>query len=332
MASRINVLILQFASIGDVVLTSPVVRCLKQQLPNATIHFCTRQAYAPIIAYNPYITERYYLQDSLYALIRQLRLQRFDYVIDLQNTFATRLIKAALGSRSYSVDKQSFRKWLYVGWKINALPDQHIVDRYMAAVLPLGIENDGRGLDYFIPYKDEVEASWLPETHQNDYVAYAIGGKHMTCRLPLLRMIELCLKINYPIVLLGDKEDRQVGDEIVRAIGHKQIYNACGLFNLNQSASFLQRARVVFSHDTGLMHIAAALRKKVYSIWGSTTPQFGFYPYKTAHVRLETPGLGCRPCSATGLGNCPMKHFKCMNDLPFDFDVKELRTKKKNFE
>ncbi|MFD2933259.1 glycosyltransferase family 9 protein [Spirosoma flavum] len=331
MARPVKVLILQFASIGDVVLTSPVVRCLKQQLPNADVHFCTKRDYQPIIAHNPHIAERHYLDGSLVALIRQLRAQQFDYVIDLQNTFVTDLIKTALGTRSYSVEKQSLRQWLYVRWKVNALPDHHIVDRYLATVQPLGIEDDGRGLDYFIPYKDDIETNWLPATHQNDFVAYAIGGRHMTRRLPVLRMIELCLKINYPIVLLGDKDDRKAGEEIVQALGSKQIYNACGHFNLNQSASLLQQARLVFSHDTGLMHIAAAFRKKIYSIWGSTTPQFGFYPYKTAHVRLETSGLGCRPCSSTGTDNCPMKHFNCMNSLPFDFDIKELRTKKKNF-
>ncbi|QDK80564.1 glycosyltransferase family 9 protein [Spirosoma sp. KCTC 42546] len=331
MARPVKILVLQFASIGDVVLTTPVVRCLTQQIPNSVIHFCTERPYQSIVEYSPFITQAHFIDQSLYKLIRELRAEQFDYVIDLQNTFLTSLIKAALGSRSYSIEKQSFREWLYVRWKVNAMPDQHIVDRYMATVLPLGVENDGLGLDYFIPYKDEVEIDWLPETHQHGFVAYAIGGQSLTRRLPVLRMIELCLKINYPVILLGDKADRKVGDELMKAIGERQIYNACGLYNLNQSASLLQRARVVFSHDTGLMHIAAAFRKKVYSIWGSTTPRFGFYPYKTPHVRLETPGLGCRPCSATNADNCPMKHFKCMNNLPFDFEVKELRTKK-NFE
>lgn len=328
MTRPVKILILQFSSIGDVVLTSPVVRCLKRQLAQADLHFCTRQPYRAIIDYNPYLTGQHYFDGNLYALIRELRAEQFDYIVDLQNTFLTSLIKAAVGCRSFSVEKQTFRQWLYVRWKINAMTEQHIVDRYMATVLPLGIENDGRGLDYFIPYKDEVEIDWLPETHQHDFVAYAIGGQSPTCKLPVLRMIELCLKINYPIVLLGDKADRKIGDQIVKAIGDRQIYNACGHYNLNQSASLIQRARVVFSHDTGLMHIAAAFRKKVYSIWGSTTPQFGFYPYKTPHVRLETLGLGCRPCTTGSSGNCPMKHFKCMNNLSFDFEVKELRTKK----
>ncbi|MBD2755490.1 glycosyltransferase family 9 protein [Spirosoma validum] len=332
MAPPVKILVLQFASIGNVVLTTPVVRCLKKQLPNVEVHYCTKDAYRSIIAYNPHIAKSHYLTGSVYTLIRQLRAERFDYVIDLQNNVATNVIKLALGARSYSIERQSVRQWLYVRWKVNALPDQHIVDRYMATVQSLGVENDGRGLDYFIPYKDEVELDWLPLTHQPNFVAYAIGGQSLTRRLPVRRMIELCRKINYPIVLLGDKADRKAGEEIVRAIGGKQIYNACGHFNLNQSASLLQRARVVFSHDTGLMHIAAAFGKKVYSIWGSTTPQFGFYPYKTPHTRLENSGLGCRPCSATGPDNCPMKHFKCMNNLSFDFDVKELRTRKKNFE
>lgn len=332
MTAPAKILVLRFASIGDIVLTTPVVRCLKQQLPGTELHFCTKRAYASIVENNPYIDKAYYSDGNLYQLIRQLRAERYDYVIDLHNTFTTDLIKTALGVRSGSVDTFSFRKWLYVRWKINILPIEHVVDRYMATVRSLGVENDDQGLDYFVPYKDHVETDWLPRTHQHDFVAYAIGGQQATRRLPIARMIELCRKINYPIVLLGDKADRRAGDEVVRVLGDQLIYNACGQFNLNQSASLLQRARVVFSHDTGLMHIAAAFRKKVYSIWGSTTPQFGQYPYKTPYVRLEKTGLPCRPCSLSGSGNCPMKHFRCMNDLSFDFDVKELRQKKKNFE
>ncbi|WP_420148657.1 glycosyltransferase family 9 protein [Spirosoma sp.] len=331
MASPVKVLVLQFTSIGDVVLTTPVVRCLKKQFPEAEIHYCTKIAYQSVVTFNPYLTKQHYLDSSLYQLIQQLRTEQFDYVIDLQNSFTTSLVRLALGTRSYSLEKQSLRQWLYVRWKVNALPDQHIVDRYMAVVQPLGIENDGRGLDYFIPYKDEVEQDWLPATHQHDFVAYAIGGQSLTRRLPVRRMIELCRKINYPIVLLGDATDRKAGEAIVKALGERQVFNACGLFNLNQSASLVQRARVVFSHDTGLMHVASAFRKKVYAIWGSTTPQFGFYPYKTPYVRLETPGLGCRPCSAANGAACPLKHFKCMNDISFNFEIRELRPKKKNF-
>ncbi|GAB3567450.1 glycosyltransferase family 9 protein [Spirosoma luteolum] len=330
MASPVKILVLRFSSIGDIVLTTPVVRCLKQQLPGAEVHFCTKRSYQTLVEHNPYIDKVHYLDGGLADLLKQLRPERFDYIIDLHNNLRTRMIKLGLmGVRSYSFDKLNLRKFMYVRWKVNAMPDVHIVDRYLATVRPLGVLNDERGLDYFIPYKDQIETDWLPASHQRDYIAYAIGGQHATKKLPVPRMIELCRKIDYPIVLLGGREDREAGDAIAQALGTGLIYNACGQYNLNQSAALLQRARLVFSHDTGLMHIAAALKKKVYSIWGNTTPQLGMYPYKTAFEVLEKKGLACRPCSKIGFDACPLKHFRCMNELAFDFDLRELRARKK---
>ncbi len=329
MSATVKILVLRFSSIGDIVLTTPVVRCLKEQVPGAEIHYCTKRAYQSLIEYNPYLDKRFYLEkDGLSTLIRQLRAERYDYVVDLHNNLRTSLIKLALGVPSLSFDKLNWQKWVLVRLKINVLPNVHLVDRYMDAIQPLGVENDGKGLDYFIPYRDQVEDDWLPDTHQRGFVAYAIGGQHATKKLPLPRMIELCRKINHPIVLLGGKEDVEAAEAIEKALGKQLIYNACGKYNLNQSASLLQRARVVFSHDTGLMHIAAALKKKVYSIWGNTTPYFGMYPYKTAFLILENNHLNCRPCSKIGHDRCPLGHFRCMNDLSFDFEIKELKQKK----
>ncbi|WP_232326017.1 glycosyltransferase family 9 protein [Spirosoma montaniterrae] len=327
-----KLLILQMSSIGNIVLSTPVVRCLKKQLPGAVVHFCTKPDHAPIVDSNPYIDKVHYQAGSLYRLIRQLRAEQFDCVIDLQNNFTTALIRKALGVQSYSVDNLGFRKWLYVRWKVNLMPSQHVVDRYLEALQPLGVKNDDFGLDYFIPYKDQVETDWLPPTHRDHYIAFAIGGRHATNRLPIERLVELCSKINHPIVLLGDKRDRVIGEQVEKQVGTKAIYNACGLFNLNQSASIIQGAWVVFSHDTGLMQIAAAFRKKVFSIWGSTTPNFGETPYKTSYLRLEKSGLSCRPCSLTGSGKCPKGHFRCMNELPFKFEEQQSRQQKENLD
>ena len=317
-------LILRFSSIGDIVLTTPVVRCLKQQVPGAEVHYATKRSFATLLENNPYIDGWHYLDDSLTTLVAQLRAEQFDYIIDLHNNLRTRLIRIQLGVKTYAFEKLNWQKWLLVTLKINTLPSVHIVDRYLATVQLMGVKNDEKGLDYFIPYKDQVEPNWLPPTHQTGYVAYAIGGQHATKKLPVSRMIELCRKINYPVVLLGGKEDQAAGGAIETALGNELIYNACGQYNLNQSASLLQGARVVFSHDTGLMHMAAALKKKVYSIWGNTTPAFGMYPYKTASVTLENNALDCRPCSKIGYAKCPRGHFRCMNDLSFDFEITEL--------
>jgi len=331
-----KILVLRFSSIGDIVLTSPVVRVLKTQLDNAQVHYAIKKQYHSIVADNPYVDKVHVLENDLNKLIDELKKEKFDYLIDLHNNLRTRIVKIKLGVKAYSFKKLNIEKWLLVNLKINKLPNVHIVDRYLETAKPLGIKNDALGLDYFIPEKDEVPMEWLPATHRSGYVAYAIGAQHETKKLPLQRMIELCDKINKPIVLLGGKEDQENGEKIksffernegsknfekgLEELGKKtMIYNACGLYNLNQSASLLKSARYVFAHDTGLMHIAAALKKEVFSIWGSTIPAFGMYPYRTKFTIFENSKLDCRPCSKIGFDKCPKGHFKCMKEMVFDF-------------
>lgn len=324
MNKPVKFLILRFSSIGDIVLTTPVVRCLKQQYPNAEIHYLTKKKFGFLLEDNPYIDKTWLLDGSLNAMIKALRAENFDYIIDLHTNLRTLHIKLALFKRSFSFKKLNVQKWLQTQFKINYLPDIHIVDRYLDTVKPLNIINDDLGLDYFIPYKDKVERDWIPETHRKKFAAYAIGGQHTTKKLPVPRMIELCRKINFPIILLGGKEDFEAGEEIVRALGDQLVFNGCGKYNFNQSASLVEQSMIVFSHDTGLMHVASAFKKKVYSIWGNTVPAFGMYPYKTAFEVIENNNLDCRPCSKIGFKACPKKHFNCMNQLSFDFDIKEL--------
>jgi len=333
-----KVLVIRFSSIGDIVLTTPVVRNLKTQLNDAEVHYCTKIQFKSIVENNPYIDKAHYLEDSLGDLIKQLKKEQFDYVVDLHKNLRTSIIKFRLGARSNSFDKLNRQKWLMVNLKINQLPNRHIVDRYMDTVIPLGVKMDNLGLDYFIPEKDEVPKDWLPETHRKEYVAYAIGAQHNTKKLPLKRMIELCDKINKPIVLLGGKGDSAQAEQIEKYFAKTEksepmeegltklnkktiIYNACGKFNLNQSASLVKQATYVFSHDTGLMHIAAAFKKEVFSIWGNTIPSFGMYPYRTKFTVLENNKLDCRPCSKIGHQKCPKGHFKCMNEIIFDFYI-----------
>lgn len=333
-----KILILRFSSIGDIVLTSPVVRVLKTELEEAEIHYCTKKNFRFLVESNPYIDKVHVLEKSLPEVIKKLRAEKYDYIIDLHHNIRTLRLKLALGVQSYSFNKLNWQKWLSVNFKINRLPNRHIVDRYIDTVRPLGVKGDQLGLDYFIPEKDEVDLEWLPETHRKGYVAYAIGAQLATKKLPVQRMIELCDKINKPVILLGGKEDVAAGEEIARffektersrpyeesleELGKRTvIFNACGKFNFNQSASLVRQAKAVFSHDTGLMHVAAAFGKTVYSIWGNTIPSFGMYPYRTRFVVFENNKIKCRPCSKIGFDKCPLGHFKCMNDIVFDFYI-----------
>ena len=304
-------LLLRFSSIGDIVLTTPVIRCIKTQYPDAEVHFATKKQFKVLVENNPYIDNSHLLEKALNSFIKTLQSEDCDYIIDLHNNLRTSIIKLRLGKKSFSFDKLNFKKWLLVNLKINQMPDMHIVDRYLETVKSLGIKNDLKGLDYFIPEKDQVRIN-------ESYVAFAIGGQHFTKKLPTNRIIEVCQKINGKIMLLGGKEDSQAADEIEKVLGDK-IINACGKYNLNQSASLVQQAEYVITHDTGLMHIASALKKKVISIWGNTVPEFGMYPYLTEFKIIENKEISCRPCSKIGYNKCPKGHFKCMNELNLDF-------------
>lgn len=318
-----KVLILRFSSIGDIVLTTPVIRALKKQVPQAQVHFATKRQFQAVVAANPYLDKIHYLDAGLGELVQELRREKFDFVVDLHHNLRSRLIRFQLGVPGKSFDKLNFRKWLLVNLKWGSMPDVHIVDRYLAAARPLGVVSDGEGLDYFIPAGEEVAMSDLPLPFRQGYAAFAIGAQHATKRLPVYKMIELCEKVKRPIVLLGGKEDRAAGEQIAAhfsrpGAGHQDcIYNACGQYSLNGSASLVRQAEIVFTHDTGLMHVAAAFQKKIVSIWGNTIPAFGMYPYKTAFSVLERPGLSCRPCSKIGYPECPQGHFKCMREIDF---------------
>lgn len=314
-----KLLIIRFSSIGDIVLTTPVVRCLKKRFPSAEIHYVTRKIFSAAIEHNPYIDKLHLLDEKLNNLIEELKKEDYDYIIDLHHNLRSARIKWALKKPSSSFPKLNIEKWFYVRFKWNRMPNVHIVDRYMETVKPLGVTADGSGLDYFIPEKDQVDITRLPFQH---YVGLVIGAAHATKRLPFHKLSELITCLDYPIVLLGGKEDLALAKQLV-AIAPDRIYNACGIYNLNQSASLVQQAKMILTHDTGLMHIAAAFQKPILSIWGNTVADFGMYPYlMTADkidIRAEVNHLSCRPCSKIGFSTCPKGHFKCMEkqDIPF---------------
>lgn len=319
MGNKVKILIIRFSSIGDVVLTTPVVRCLKEQLEgDVEIHYLIKEQYKAIVSNNPTIFKVHTIKKSTNEIIKNLEKEQFDYVIDLHKNLRSKRVVKRLKALSFSFDKVNFQKFLLTTFKINKLPKVHIVDRYFEAVKALGIKNDNKGLDYFIPADDELHLTALPISHQNGYVAFAIGAQHSTKRLPTSKISSICKKINQPIVLLGGKEDAETAIQIQKEVG-ELVYNACGIYNLNQSASLVKQAKKLITHDTGLMHIGAALGTQIISVWGNTVPDFGMYPYYPTHPEkftiVENKNISCRPCSKIGYDKCPKKHFKCMNEL-----------------
>jgi ADP-heptose:LPS heptosyltransferase len=312
-----KVLILRFSAIGDIILTSPVVRCLKKKFPAAEIHYATKPAFAALLQHNPLIDKVHLLDASLGDLIKRLRSEQFDCIIDLHNNLRTWFIKAGMGIKAYSLNKHNLDKILLTNFKVDRFPHTHISQRMLAVCMPLGVEDDGQGLDYFIPPADEVDLINLPEGFQNGYIGWGIGASMNTKKLPVAKIVEVLKQFSKPVVLLGGREDTADGEAILQALPGKAIYNACGKYSLNQSASLVRQAGLILSNDTSIMHIGAAFKKKVISFWGNTTPRFGMSPYygnlNIPQKVFEVQGLSCHPCSRLGYDKCPKGHFKCMN-------------------
>jgi len=307
-------LIIRFSSIGDIVLTSPVIRLLKMQTDGAEVHYLTKQKYRCLLEANPYIDRIYSFSKKLDEILPVLKSEKYDYIIDLHRNIRSSMVKMVLKRKSFSFRKLDFRKWILVNFKIDRLPDIHIVDRYIETLKNFGIKNDGKGLDYFIPENEKFNLDELPADFREGYICIVLGGTYFTKRLPPQKYFSLVANQQYNFVLLGGLTEKEMADSIMSVAG-KNVADLCGKLGINQSASVVGQARLVIANDTGLMHIAAALRKKILSVWGNTVPQFGMYPYLPGEgsEMLEVKGLKCRPCSKLGKHKCPEKHFNCMN-------------------
>ena len=329
-----KVLIIRFSSIGDIVLTTPVIRCLKQQVKDVEVHYLTKATYVALLTGNPYIDKFHFLGEDLDAITEELKKEKFDCVIDLHHNLRTMRVKKALNVKSHSFSKLNLQKWLLTNLKIHMMPDKSIVERYFETVSSLGVTNDGKGLDYFLPENKKLSNNDIPMSHWGGYVGCVIGGSYNTKKLPVDQWKKFCELVPYPVVLLGGPEDGGDG-QVIAAQDPIKIYNSCGKFDLNESAELVKIARVIVSNDTGLMHVAAAFQKPIISLWGNTSPEMGMFPYygfnnlkervAPKSVIMEMDKLSCHPCSKLGYNRCPKKHFKCMNDLDMSFAVEQVK-------
>jgi len=310
-----KILVIRFSSMGDIIYTTPVVRCLKTQLPNAEVHFLTKSAFKYIYDSNPYVDKLLLLKPALSETIAEIKAEGYDHIIDLHNNLRTAIIKLRTGIKSSSYKKQPVRKWLSLKFGLKLIEPIHLVERYLKAVKFLGVANDGKPIDYYIKAQHDIE-KLLPATHRQNYIAFVIGATHFTKRMPNEKIISICRQIERPIVLLGGNDVKENGNEIALATG-SNVYNACGITSLDESVFIVSKAARVLGFDTGLTHIDEAFNNPIGSIWGGTVPELlGVQPYMVKDAEVIGIELYCRPCSKFGLEKCPLGHFKCMKDIP----------------
>ena len=311
-----RLLFIRFSSIGDIVLTTPAIRCAKNQIPGVEIHFLTKLSMKDLVIGNPHIDVCHFFDENINETISALKEIHFDYIIDLHHNIRTWKIKRALGVPVFAYKKLSLEKWLYAKLKLNFLPATHICDRYIDTLSHFKVTNDGKGVDFYYPKEYSFNVSNLPTSHQAGFIAFVIGASYFNKKMPATKWIELAFQLNMPIILIGGKEDTSTAQIIASAVPHL-IYNAVGKYSLNESASIIERAAVVVSHDTGFLHIATAFKKPTITLWGATSPalQFEAYYPKEANIpyyNAIVSSLHCQPCSKQGDNHCPQGHFACM--------------------
>lgn len=322
--SAIKILIIRFSSIGDLLLVTPLLRCLAQQVPDAELHLITKEQFLPLVQNNPHLQKVHVFKKEPDVCLHDLTAEKFNYVIDLHNNIRSLKLKKKLGVPAYSFKKLNLQKFAAVYFKMReVLPPLHIVERYFKAADFLGLKEDGKGLDVFISPADEVSYESLSGKPNTAFLALVIGGSYFTKKIPVEKLREIIANAVLPVVLMGGPEDQELGAQLLKEF--PAVVQTCGQLRLMQSASLISQAEWVVTSDTGLMHMASAFNKKIISVWGNTIPEFGMGPYlpHPQNQIREVVDLPCRPCSKLGHHQCPAGHFRCMLDQDFSF-VSEL--------
>jgi len=309
-----RILVIRFSSMGDILLTTPVLRALREKYPKGEIHFLTKAKFREAIETHPVPDQFWYLENSLSEIIKNLQAVRFDLVIDLHASLRSLMVRFQLNGDQYVFPKNSMSRWLWMKLGIGQPDPRHVVEKYLAAVQSLGAISDGGGLDFRIlpEVHSVIEAEKTQHFAQTPIIAIVLAATYQTKKWPEEHFIRFLKGLQQPFVLLGGPAERELGDRIIQETNGG--INRCGECSLQQSAAWIDHSRFVVTHDTGLMHLAAALKKTCFVIWGNTSPVLGMYPWKTEFYNLEVRDLSCRPCTHLGYAVCPKGHFACMRN------------------
>jgi heptosyltransferase-2 len=317
----LRILVVRFSSIGDILLTTPLLRALRRRHGEATIAYVTKRDMAPLVSDNPHVSQVFALEphEPLPHLAARVRAWKPDYSLDLHGSLRSRALRTLLGRRGgrwAGYRKRRAARALLIATKLDAYgAAPPVAERYFAAARRLDVEPDGGPPEFHVgdPARARV-AAWLAQRGLDaaPLAAVAPGAAHATKRWPVAHWTALAERLGAaglrPIVI-GGPADRGVAQQLA-----PDAASAAGEFSLQETGALLARARVLVSGDTGVMHMATGVGTPVVALFGPTVRQFGFFPYRAPAVVLER-ALACRPCSAMGSARCPMGHHRCLVDI-----------------
>ena len=310
-----KILVIRLSSLGDILLTTPLIRFIKNTYPKIEIDYLLRKEYSDLLRLNPYINELILFDNENKEKIKSQiiganRNFNYDFILDLQNNFRSRQILIGTGIKTYRFKKYSLRKYLLVKTKINLMKNLPPIPQRYADTLSL-ILGDLRPNLITDKEPDERLKSI------KNIIGICPGAKHYTKRYPLEHQIKLCqllVEKNFNVALFGGKFDKQICEKIFIKV--PKVINLQNEDDILQTAANMKVCDLIICNDSGLLHIANSLNKKVIAIFGSTVKEFGFMPVWSENtIIVEKEKLKCRPCTHIGRDYCPKDHFKCMMDI-----------------
>ncbi len=322
-------LVIRLSSIGDIILTSPFIRCFRKAFPETTIEYAVKREFVSLVRFNPHIDRLHEFDaregfDGLKNFKRTLAGERYDLVVDLHDSLRSRYLRRLQGNPAVAViRKRKLLRFLLIRFKLNVYKRVvPVTKRYIESVEAFGVADDFSGPELFIPaevLRDIAGQMAKIRPHGTTLIAFCPSAKHFTKRWPKDYFVAMARHLggsgNVRIVLLGGAEDASYVEDIRRLIGGDTAVNLAGKLTLLESAAVMDHCELVISNDTGLMHMAAARKRNLIALFGPTVKEFGFFPHgESSHV-LEHPDMPCRPCSHIGSNTCPKGHFKCMKEI-----------------
>ena len=314
----LRILCVRFSSIGDVLLTTPLVRALHRRHPDAELYFVTKRALAPLLVENPHLDRVIELQpnERITDLARRLRALRATHGLDLHGSLRSTALRWLVPCQWSGYSKRKLARTTLITTKID-IYGKHVPvpERYFEAARALDVQPDGGPPDFFLAPAARAHMShWLAEAglDQQPVAVVAPGAAHATKRWPLRHwqaLTDRLHELGYGVVAVGGPDDRTIAAQL-----GAHVVNVAGEFSLQETGACLARAAVAVSGDTGVMHMATGVGTPVVSLFGPTVEPFGFFPYTKRAAVLERD-LDCRPCSAMGTERCPLGHHRCLAEV-----------------
>lgn len=331
MSKKYKILVLRFSSIGDILLTTPILRCIKKKHPTSEVSFMIKSNYQHVIKSNIYIDKIICFEKSIFEVIKILKKEKYDLIIDLHKNIRTFFLRLFLMKKSLTYKKYNFRKWLLINSGINIIPENHIVDRYFTSINKIGILNDNKRLDFFIKDIESITKKYK-YIIKNKYIVFCLGASFINKRISvsiIKKTINYILgQTDYNIVLLGGDDVQKDYDDL----DNQRIIDLINKTSFTESAFLLKKSFLVITPDTGLMHLASVFNKKIISVWGCTSPLFGFRPYLVEDSFILTPNIkNHKPCSKHGK-YCKYKLFKCIDKIDAEKLIQILKKQIKLFD